>query len=127
MKKILVPTIDWPASSDAAYRIAEIADAIQADVVVLFVVQSLNGESYRRGNLSIEIFEEAAQDYDFSVDGFIMMGDPMKIICRMAEKTNADLILLGATEEDDWSQFSPDFDGFSNCQVELLASYSPDA
>ena len=126
MKKILVPTIDWPVSSDAAYRVAEIADAIQANVVVLFVAQKVDGDSYRRGNLSIEIFEEAAQNYDCKIDGFIVTGNPAELISRLARKFEVDLILLGATEESDWNHWSSKLATTGSCPIRNLESFAPD-
>ena len=124
MKKILVPTIDWPVSSDAAYRIAEIADAIQANLIVLFIAQKVDGNSYRRGNLSIEIIEEATQDYNFEIDGFVVTGDPAELISRMATKFEVDLILLGATEENDWNSWRSKIGTIGNCSIQLLDSFT---
>lgn len=124
MKKILVPTVDMPIGSDDAYRVAEFADSIGADVIVLFVVNSIDGDSYRRGNLSIEIFEEAAQNYDFSLDGYIMVGDPHDIIGRMSQKWAVDMVLLGGDEEGEVEDWSTNLSLGSACPVELLRNYS---
>ena len=126
MKKILVPSIDWPVSSDAAYRVAEIAGAIQANVVILFVAKQVDGDSYRRGNLSIEIFEEAAQDYDFEIDGFIVTGDPAELISQLARELKVDLILLGASEENDWNHWISRLEPNGVCPVQNLESFSAD-
>lgn len=123
MKKILVPTIDWPASSEAAYRVAELADLMGADVVVLFVVNNFDENSYYRGNLSLEIFEEAAQNYDFAVDGYVVAGEPGKIISQMAKKMGVDLILLGATDEFDWQLWFEQLSPIVRCPVKQLDSY----
>ena len=125
MKRILVPTINCLASSEAAYRVTEIADAIRANIFVLSIAQESEKGSYRRGVLSIEIFEEAAQNYDLNVDGLVVTGEPEDQIRRMARELKADLILLGASEECDWNHWYSKLKEPSNFRVQVLEYYMP--
>lgn len=105
MKKILVPVVDWPVLSEIAYRISDTADSLGADIIVLFVIHNFDHRSYRRGNLAIELFEEAAQNYSFAVDGYIVSGNPDETICHFANKWEVDFVLLDgseALERDEW-------------------------
>ena len=122
VQKILVPTIDMPLGSEVAYRVTELANVIGADIIVLFVVHAFDGNSYRRGDLAIELFEEAAQNYEFGLEGYIMNGDPGELISRMAEKWNVDLILLGNDEEVDWNGWGID-SKLQTKRVEMLDDF----
>ena len=120
--KILVPVIHWSVSSDAAYRIGDIADSLKADILVLFVVPKFNSESYKRGETAIEIFEEAVQDYDIVVSGFVVAGSPAEAVGKVARSEQIDMIMLGAKseEESDWRLFSEQLHPNVTCEIRLL-------
>lgn len=120
--KILVPVIHWSVSSDAAYRIGDIADSLGADIIVLFVVPEFNSESYRRGDIAIGIFEEAVQEYEIDVTGLVVTGTPTAAVGKFAKSEQVDMIMLGAKSEveDDWRLFSEQLHPNVTCDVRLL-------
>lgn len=121
--KILVPVIHRSASSDAAYRIGDIADSFNAELLVLFVVPKFSSQSYLRGEITIGIFEEAVQDYDVAVRGSVVVGSPALLVAKIAKAEQVDLVMLGATseEEEDWQLFLEKLrDANVICEVRLL-------
>ena len=120
--KILVPVIHWSVSSDAAYRIGDIADSLKADILVLCVVPKFNSESSRRGETAIEIFEEAVQEYDIAVSGFVVTGSPTEAVGKVAKSEQIDMIMLGAKSEEEsgWRLFSEQLHPIVTCEIRLL-------
>ena len=120
--QILVPVIHWSVSSDAAYRIGDIADSLKADILVLFVVPKFNSESSRRGETAIEIFEEAVQEYDIAVSGFVVTGSPTEAVGKVAKSEQIDMIMLGAKSEEEsgWRLFSEQLHPIVTCEIRLL-------
>ena len=120
--KILVPVIHWSVSSDAAYRIGDIADSLKADILVLFVVPKFNLESYRRGETAIEIFEEAVHDCGIAVSGFVVTGSPTEAVGKVAKSEQIDMIILGAKSEEKsgWRLFSEQLHPNVTCEIHLL-------
>ena len=120
--KILVPVIHWSVSSEAAYQISDIAHSLGADIYVLFIVPAMGANSYVKGDLAIEIFEEAVQHYNVDVDGDVVAGDTCEVVLNFASKERVDLILLGSDgeEEDDWRRFSQELIPLAACEVQHL-------
>ena len=110
------------SSSDAAYRIGDIADSLKADILVLFVVPKFNSESSRRGETAIEIFEEAVQEYDIAVSGFVVTGSPTEAVGKVAKSEQIDMIMLGAKSEEEsgWRLFSEQLHPIVTCEIRLL-------
>ena len=102
MKKILVTTIDELIPSESAYQVCELAQSMNGDLVFLYLVESLDSRSQRRGRFAIEVFEDASQYYDVNVDGRIMSGEPIEQIKIIAKELDVELILMGATDQIDW-------------------------
>ena len=123
VKKILVPTIESPISSETAYQVAERADAIGADVVLLYIAESLEPKSFQLGNLAVEIFEEAAQNYDFKVDGYVLSGEPQEVILAMADRMNVDLILLDCDQPSRFELKNTLHSASTSCLVETIDPY----
>ena len=123
VKKILVPAIASPISSASAYQVAERADAIGADVVLLYIAESLEPTSFQMGNLAVEIFEEAAQNYDFKVDGYVLSGEPQEVILAMADRMNVELILLDIADQPARYELENTLhSSATTCRVEIIDS-----
>ena len=120
MKKILVPIVNTPIGSEAAYQAVELADSLVADIFILFFVGCEEESASERGKLAFEIFEEAAQNYQVNIDGKVLADDPNEVVKKLARDWAVDLILVSEDIAEQWTDCSTSLNTISDCEVKWL-------
>lgn len=103
MTKILVPTAGPTAAAEIADYTTQIADSLDAHLVVLHVLRI--GQSREAGELTLSYFVDAAKNYDVKVETHMVEGAMLNRIIDFAEDNEIDLIVMGASHGsivDEW-------------------------
>ena len=96
MTRILVPTSGPSAAAETADYAMQIADSLNATVVVLHVVRS--GKTREAGELTMEYFAEAGENNEVNVVTHFAEGALLDTIIDFAEENDIDLIVMGASQ-----------------------------
>ena len=96
MTRILVPTSGPSAAAETADYAMQIADSLNATVVVLHVVRS--GKTREGGELTMEYFAEAGENNEVNVVTHFAEGALLDTIIDFAEENDIDLIVMGASQ-----------------------------
>lgn len=120
IKKIILATDFSDASKEAGYQALSLAKTNKAELTALHVfdIGALNPPMYAYlAVASIENLEKArqrgisnlnelAKSFEIEVETILTEGDPGHEIIRVAEETNADLIVLGTHGHSGWKRFT---------------------
>ena len=96
MTRILVPTSGPSAAAETADYAMQIADSLNATVVVLHVVRP--GKTREAGELTMEYFAEAGENNEVNVVTHFAEGALLDTIIDFAEENDIDLIVMGASQ-----------------------------
>jgi nucleotide-binding universal stress UspA family protein len=91
----MIPTSGPSAAAETADYAMQVADALDAEVVVLHVLRP--GKARESGELTMSYFEEAAQQNEVNVETHIVEGLLIGTIIDFAEENDVDLIVMGAS------------------------------
>jgi nucleotide-binding universal stress UspA family protein len=95
MTRLLVPTAGQSTAAEIADYVVQIAKAIDAEVLALYVIP--NGVSKEPGELSLQFFAKAGRENGVKVAGYFREGAVIEQIVDFAEQHRVDLIVMGAS------------------------------
>ena len=117
--KMLVPTAGAASATETVEYVMQVAQAINADLLVLHVIRP--GHSHEAGELTLETFKNAAEGAEINVDCHLREGGVIHQIIDFAEENEVDLIVMGASNGaivDQW--ISSDVCGNTNIPVLVI-------
>ena len=117
--KMLVPTSGAASASETAEYVMQVAQAMNAELLVLHVIKP--GHASEAGELPLETFQVAAEEAGVKVDCHLREGAVINQIIDFAEENEVDLIVMGASNGvivDQW--ISSDVCGHTNIPVLVI-------
>ncbi len=93
--KLLVPTSGAASASETAEYVMQIAQAINAELLVLHVIK--RGHASEAGELPLETFQIAGTQAGINVKCHLREGAVIGEIIDFAEENEIDLIVMGAS------------------------------
>jgi nucleotide-binding universal stress UspA family protein len=98
--KILVPTAGPAPASEKAEYIMKLASRLRGEVLALhIVITSEDKAKCEEGNKALKIFEDVGLRYNVKVSSYLAEGELLPTIIKYAEDKDADLIVMGASED----------------------------
>ncbi len=96
MTRILIPTTGPSAAAETADYALQIAESLDAHLIVLHVMRP--GHNREAGELTLSYFVEAAENYGTEVETHFAEGVLLDQIVDFAENNGVDLIVMGASQ-----------------------------
>ncbi len=93
--KLLVPTAGPKPAREKAEYISKLACSLEAEMVVLHIVQKDNKEA---GKEAFNIFENQCNKEKIKIKTIIEKGKVVPTITKVAKSEDVDLIVMGASE-----------------------------
>jgi nucleotide-binding universal stress UspA family protein len=92
--KLLVPTAGPVPAQEKAEYISKLACSLEAEMIVLHIVQNNNKEA---GQEAFKIFENQCKKDNIKIKTIIKEGDVVPTISKVVDEENVDLIVMGAS------------------------------
>ncbi len=98
--KLLVPTAGPAPAKEKAEYIMKLASRLRAKIVALHIVKNREDkEKCDQGNEALRILEDTGIQYNVNVNTYLAEGELLPTIIKYAEEHEADLIVMGGSED----------------------------
>ncbi|MCK5559056.1 MAG: universal stress protein [Thermoplasmata archaeon] len=92
--KLLVPTAGPVPAQEKAEYISKLACSLEAEMIVLHIVQNNNKEP---GKEAFKIFEDQCEKDNIKIKTIIKEGEVVPTISKVVDEEGVDLIVMGAS------------------------------
>jgi nucleotide-binding universal stress UspA family protein len=98
--KLLVPTAGPAPAKEKAEYIIRLATKLRAEVLALHILAtSTDTAKTEQGKEALKIFEDTGLKFNVKVNTYLAEGELLPTILKYAQEKEADLIIMGASDD----------------------------